>query len=108
MAVREDLLAEVAARKRRFRLAAGLALAAIPALFLLQRLVPPGTLPKWAVITISAAFPLGFLAYLIWDFEVRPNKQRQHCHGCGQPFTGQALRAAIDTSRCTHCHADLG
>src|SRR6267142_4953834 len=107
MGLRDDLAAELAARNRRFLLAAILTLAGIPALFLLQRIIPPGTVPKWGVIAISALFPLGFLAYVIWEFEVRPRQQRQRCPRCGLALTGHALRATIETSRCVHCRADL-
>jgi hypothetical protein len=108
MALRDHLVAELRARNRRFLLAAILALAGFPLLLLLQHVVPPGTIPKTAVIAVSALFPFGFLAYLIWDFEVRPRKLRQRCPICGHALTGYALRAAIDTARCVHCRADLG
>jgi hypothetical protein len=108
MGLRDDLAAESAARNRRFLLAGLLALAGIPAIIALQRVAPPGTIPKAGVIAISAIFPLGFLAYVIWEFQVRSRRLRQRCPRCGQLMPGSALRAGLDTSRCVRCGADLG
>jgi hypothetical protein len=108
MGLRDDLTAESAARNRRFLLAGFLALAGIPAIAALQRVIPPGTIPKAGVIAISAIFPLGFVAYVIWEFQLRPRKLGQRCPRCGQLMTGYALRTAIDTSRCVRCGTDFG
>jgi hypothetical protein len=108
MGIRDDLAAESVARNRRFIIAALITLAGLPTMFVLKSLVPPGSIPKAGVIAISLIFPLGFLAYMIWDFEVRPRRLGQRCPVCGQALTGYALRAAMDTSRCVRCGRELG
>jgi uncharacterized membrane protein len=108
MGIRQDL------RTYQHQLARGVWLIVMPLLvlpmlvsFILQRSVPPASVPKWVWVSIPVVALAANVIYVAWTFILRPQRLGHRCPYCSQTLTGYAARVVIDTARCPRCQTDL-